>query len=95
MENTLANMFLPTGADYFETWSSTPAVTSAIEQGNGASSLAAAEAYYRQAEQMITGDVAVVPLFFDSYVFVHSPAVSHVIVDVNPLELSDVVVTRS
>jgi oligopeptide transport system substrate-binding protein len=95
MENTLANLFLPTGADYIETWYSNPEVTAAIQQGNGASSPAAAEAYYRQTEQTITSDFPVVPLFFDSYVFVHSPAVSHVIVDVNPLELSDVVVTRS
>jgi len=92
MQNTLANMFLPTGADHIETWYSNPAVTGAIQRGNEATSLAAAEASYRQAEQMITNDIPVVPLFFDSYVLVHSPAVSSVIADVNLVELSDVVV---
>ena len=92
MQNTLANLFQATGASYFETWYSTSALTGVIQQGNGAPSLAAAEASYRQAEQMIMNAFPVVPLFYDKYVFVHSPAVSHVIVDVNPLELSEVTV---
>ena len=92
MENTLANLFQATGAGYFETWYSTPALTGVIQRGDGAPSLAAAETYYRQAEQMILTTFPVVPLFYDKYVFVHSPAVSHVIIDVNPIELSDVIV---
>ena len=92
MENTLANLFEPTGAGYFESWYSSPALTSMIQEGNGAPSQIAAEAYYRQAQQMIMGDFPIVPLFFDPYVYVLSPAVSNLIVDVSPLELSDVVV---
>ena len=92
MQNTLSNLFQATGASYFETWYSTSALTGVIQQGNGAPSLASAEESYRQAEQMIMNAFPVVPLFYDKYVFVHSPAVSHVIVDVNPLELSEVTV---
>jgi oligopeptide transport system substrate-binding protein len=92
MENTLANMFEPTGIDYSETSYSSPDVVAAIQRGNAAASLAAAQASYRRAQQLVMSAFPVVPLFFDRYVFVHSPAVSHVIVDVNPLELSDVIV---
>ena len=92
MENTLASLFEPTGAGYAESHYSSPALTRVIEQGNAASSLAAAQGYYRQAEQMIMNAFPVVPLFYDKYVYVHSPAVSHVIIDSTQIELSNVIV---
>jgi oligopeptide transport system substrate-binding protein len=91
MQNTLTNLFEPTGTVYFETNYSSPALTKSIQQGDG-SSLAASQAYYRQAEQLTMNAFPVVPLFYNKYVYVHGPAVSNVIVDTTQIELSDVIV---
>lgn len=92
MQNTLENLFETGAPGYTETYYSTPAVTKLINEGDGASSLAQSEAYYRQAEKLIMGAFPVVPLFYARYVYVHSSAVSNVVIDVNQIELSDVTV---
>lgn len=92
MQNTLAELFEPTGAGYFESYYSNPALTRVIDQGDAASSLASAQRYYRQAEQMLMDAFPIVPLFYAKYVYVHSPAVSNVIIDSTQVELSDVIV---
>lgn len=92
MQNTLENLFLPGGAGYTETYYSSPLVSKLVAQGDAASSLARSEADYLKAEKVIMKAFPVVPLFYARYVYVHSPKVSHVIIDVNQIELSDIVV---
>jgi oligopeptide transport system substrate-binding protein len=92
MQNTLENLFETGAPGYTETYYSTPAVTKLINEGDGAASLAQSEAYYRQAEDVIMAAFPVVPLFYAKYVYVHSPKVSNVVIDVNQIELSGVTV---
>lgn len=92
MQNTLASLFETTGAGYIESWYSTPALTKIINAGDGATSAAAAQADYRQAEQLIMADFPVVPLYDRDYVYAHSSAVTNVIIDCNQIELSEVAV---
>jgi oligopeptide transport system substrate-binding protein len=92
MQNTLQNLFELGAPGYTETYYSTPGVTKLINEGNGAASLAQSEAYYRQAEGVIMNAFPVVPLFYAKYVYVHSSAVSNVVIDVNQIELSGVTV---
>jgi len=81
-----------TGAGYIESWYSTPALTRVINTGDGAASPAAAQADYRQAEQLIMADFPVVPLYDRDYVYAHTSAVTNVIIDCNQIELSEVAV---
>lgn len=92
MQNTLASLFETSGTGYVESWYSTPALTKVINAGDGATSPAVAQAYYRQAEQMIMAAFPVVPLYDRDYVYVHTSAVTNVIIDCNQIELSDVAV---
>jgi oligopeptide transport system substrate-binding protein len=92
MQNTLENLFETGAPGYTETYYSTPQVTKLINEGNGAPTLAASEADYRQAEKLIMAAFPVVPLFYAKYVYVHSSAVSNVVIDVNQVELSGVTV---
>jgi oligopeptide transport system substrate-binding protein len=94
MQNTLENLFEVNNPGYTETYFTTPALTKLINQGNGAPSLAESESYYRQAEQLIMSSFPVVPLFYAKYVYVHSSAVSNVVIDVNQIELSGVSVNH-
>jgi ABC-type transport system substrate-binding protein len=73
-------------------FSCTPALTKVINAGDGATSPAVAQARYRQAEQMIMDAFPVVPLYDRDYVYVHTSAVTNVIIDCNQIELSDVAV---
>lgn len=90
MQNTLENLFELGAPGYTETYYSTPQVTKLINEGDGALTLAQSESYYTQAEKLIMDTFPVVPLFYAKYVYVHSPAVSNVVIDVNQIELSGV-----
>jgi oligopeptide transport system substrate-binding protein len=92
MQNTLASLFETTGTGYIESWYSTPALTRVINAGDGAASLSAAQADYRQAEQLIMADFPVVPLYDRDYVYAYTSAVTNVIIDCNQIELSEVAV---
>ncbi|MGO9658283.1 MAG: ABC transporter substrate-binding protein [Acidimicrobiales bacterium] len=92
MQNTLENLFEVGAPGYTETYYGTPEVTKLIDEGDGAATLPQSEAYYRQAEDLIMDAFPVVPLFYAKYVYVHSSAVSNVVIDVNQVELSDVTV---
>ena len=92
MENTLASLFEAGGTGNFETSYSSAALSGVIQAGDAATSIAASQASYRQAEQMIMNAFPVVPLFYSKYVYVHGPAVSNVIIGVDQVELSEVVV---
>lgn len=94
MQNTLENLFEVGAPGYTETYYSTPEVAKLINEGDAASTLAQSESYYSQAEKVIMDAFPVVPLFYAKYVYVHSPAVSNVVIDVNQIELSGVTVNH-
>lgn len=95
MENTLANLFEPQGAGYTETFYSSSAVRNLIAEGNAAPSLAKAEAYYRQAETAIMKAFPVIPLDYAKYVYVHTSAVSNVVIDVEQTNPGQVIVNKA
>lgn len=90
MQNTLENLFEAGAPGYTETYYATPQVSNLINKGDAASTLAQSESYYRQAEKVVMNAFPVVPLFYAKYVYVHSSAVSNVVIDVNQIELSGV-----
>lgn len=95
MENTLANLFEPQGAGYTETYYSSPTVQSLIAKGNAAPTLAKAEAFYRQAETAIMSAFPVIPLDYAKYVYVHTSAVSNVVIDVEQVNPGQVIVNKA
>jgi oligopeptide transport system substrate-binding protein len=95
MQNTLESLYA-TGSQWEATTNySSPEVDKLISDGNGASTPAKAESYYRQAEKVIMDNFPVAPLFFGKYVYAHDSHVSNVIIDTNQVELTDLTVASS
>lgn len=53
-----------------------------VRKGNRASSIDAALDHYRHAEDIVLGDMPVVPLWFRGFTAVHSPSVESVVLDI-------------
>lgn len=95
MQNTLVSLY-SSGSQWEATTNySSPQVDKLISEGNGASTPAKAEGYYRQAEKVIMDNFPVAPLFFGKYVYAHDSHVSNVIIDTNQIELTDLTVSSS
>ncbi|MFZ0216930.1 MAG: ABC transporter substrate-binding protein, partial [Candidatus Dormiibacterota bacterium] len=93
MQNTLEALFTPGGGTVGSTSYTNPQVTSLINQANAASTPAKSQQLYRQAEQVIMKDFPIAPLFFGKYVYVYGKGVSHVTIDVNQIELTQLTAT--
>ncbi|WP_324276238.1 hypothetical protein [Blastococcus brunescens] len=64
------------------TFYSNPEFDALIEQGNSAESNEEAIEFYNQAEDILSEDMPIIPMFFDVEQAVHSENVSGVVIDV-------------